>query len=885
METRPDRGFDTEFRTSFRLFASVALISAAVIALQISVMRIFAVGSWTHFGSMVISLAMLGFGLSSVVIFAFKNWFEANWKGAAGGSLIAFGPVTVGANLTAQAFPFNAVFLASDPAQKWRLALDFVLYLLPFLFAALFLGIVFLKSRTGFNRAYFADLAGAGGGGAAVLAALYLLAPEEIVLVPLGLWALASVAWFSERDRPAAATAAAAVAALTAAAYLALPSLTGIPAINVSQYKGISYARNFPDAERIYRNVSPFGDLQVYSSSYMHFAPGLSDNAAFNLPELPANIYAGMYIDGDGPEGVMRRLPPQDDGYYRYLPAYYPYVLEKDPRTFIVQFGGDISTRVALQAGSRSVTAAESNPAIVAAFTSGRMKKATGDILASPRLRLVGGDGRLVLEHGGRRYDVIDLSLADSVGLSNPGGFSVVEKYLYTRQAFLSYMRALSDHGILAVTVWNKEEPPKSVLKLYATIAAAARQFDRGSEARSLFVASSYLSTTTVLYRKGGFGAADIARLRTYTRSMSFDEIYSPGYAYDTSKTAKILSDYRASIYGNGSASADSPDAADGAGAPPPDEGAGASGDGGGDAQPMPATTMGRLAWHYLIDGGWPRLARRYVFDTRPLTDERPYFAGYEKFSDLPKTLDRLDLFQDDWGYLVLWATLGVALVASLPLVLLPLVLGRRGSFRRSPGKLPAIAYFACLGLGYIMVEVGLIGRFTLALSSPAVSAAVLITGMLVASGFGSLVSERLAERARLHLPVIAALIAAFLLSYAVGLAPALDWIGGFPYAMRLVLALILIVPPAFLMGFPMATGMSWLARRGLDHMFVWAWGVNGCFSVVGAAAVPLVATTFGLDKVLEFSAVTYLIAAVAFLAFAEPPRNATPREREAEAA
>ena len=62
------------------------------------------------------------------------------------------------------------------------------------------------------------------------------------------------------------------------------------------------------DAERVYRNVSPFGDIQVYSSSYMHFAPGLSDNAAFNLPQVPANAYIGMYIDGDGPEGIMRDL-------------------------------------------------------------------------------------------------------------------------------------------------------------------------------------------------------------------------------------------------------------------------------------------------------------------------------------------------------------------------------------------------------------------------------------------------------------------------------------------------------------------------------------------------------------------------------------------------
>jgi hypothetical protein len=62
-----------------------------------------------------------------------------------------------------------------------------------------------------------------------------------------------------------------------------------------------------------------------------------------------------------------------------------------------------------------------------------------------------------------------------------------------------------------------------------------------------------------------------------------------------------------------------------------------------------------------------------------------------------------------------------------------------------------------------------------------------------------------------------------------------------------------------------MATAMAWLTRLGKDHMFVWAWGINGCFSVVGAAAVPIIATTFDLPAVLEVSAVAYLIAIPAF--------------------
>ena len=71
----------------------------------------------------------------------------------------------------------------------------------------------------------------------------------------------------------------------------------------------------------------------------------------------------------------------------------------------------------------------------------------------------------------------------------------------------------------------------------------------------------------------------------------------------------------------------------------------------------------------------------------------------------------------------------------------------------------------------------------------------------------------------------------------------------------------MLILPPALLMGMPMPTGMTWLARLGKEQMFVWAWGVNGCMSVVGAAAVPILATSFGLSTALIIASVLYLLA------------------------
>jgi hypothetical protein len=874
-------------------YLAVGLVAGAVIALQICIMRIFAVGNWVHFGSLVVSLALLGFGLTSAVMCAGTGWFERHWRGVAGAALVIFGPLTVAANLAAQQIPFNAIFLISDPAQLRLLAANFLLYFLPFLAGALFIGAVLLQSRKNFNRVYFADLTGSGLCGLATLGAMYLLPPADLIAAPLVLWMIGGVLWFwSQRSHRALG--ALLVAALAAfAGHFLLPETLGLQKLATSDYKGVAYARKFPDAQRVYHSISPFGELELYSSSYLHFAPGLSDNAAFNLPEMPANAYWGLYVDGEGPVGVMRKLPEAQTAYFRFLPMHYPYVLKPDADTFVAQFAGGISTVVALRSGAKSVTVAEPNLAIRDAFLNHQeIRDFTGDLLHDPRVSVTGVDGRLYLAGQRGRYDVVDLSLADSAGLSNPGGFAIVEKYGYTVEAMRTYMRALKEGGILSVTLWNKEDPPKSVLRLYATMVEAAKDVggaDHTNFANAFYAVSSYLSTTTVLYKRGGFSPVEIATLHATTKALSFDELYYPGIAFDGSGTDALLAAYHDTIFGEAATkpAAGDPSAAAPADPTGPDPTAPDAADPTGpdatsnDNAPavLPAIAMGRLAWHALIFGGWEDVAQRYVFDLHPLTNDRPYFAAYEKPSDLPKITDRLELFQDDWGYLLLWATLGVAAAVSLVLILLPVLLGWRAIFQHNPGKLGTIVYFACLGLGYIMVEVGLIAKFIEALGNATVSAAVLITGMLVFSGFGSFASERLLPKARRAMPAVFLAIGVLLIGYGTLLDPVLERIGTLPYALRLLLSILLLAPPTFLMGFPMPVAMTSLGRLGKDHMFLWAWGINGCFSVIGAALVPIVATTFGLGAVLIVSGCAYFLALPSFFAVLLPrsPRFAGP--------
>jgi SAM-dependent methyltransferase len=873
---------DLDHRPPISFYLSVGLVAGSIIALQIGIMRVFSVGSWAHFGSLVVSLAMFGFGLTSAVMCVGKSWFERHWQGSVKGALLAFGPLMVVCNLLAQQVPFNAIFLISDPMQKWRLFANFVLYFLPFLAGALYLGTVFLKAQKTFNRVYFADLVGSGLCGLSVLLAMYVYRPDDLIMAPLLLWLAGGVLWFISLGDRRGVVAIVGVAVLSAAVHYLAPGVLDIPKLAVSDYKGVAYARKFPDNKRVYERASPFGYLEVYSSSYLHFAPGQSDNAAFNLPNMPANAYLGLYIDSEGPSGIIKDLPASETAYFKYLSMYYPYVLKKNPDTFVVQFGGGLSTAVALKSGSAHVTVAEGNPAILTAFRDGgHLRDFTGDVLNNPKVTVIDYDGRLYVAHTTNRYDVIDLSLADSAGLSSPGGFAIVEKYSYTREAMSAYMRALKPGGILSVTLWNKEEPPKSVLKLYATMVAAARDVAGPDISRDFYVASSYLSTATVLYKRGGFSAEEIAKLNAHTKAMSFDEIYAPGLKVDETELAQILQDYHDQFFFEGApADPTAPAEKEPNDKPPPGMtgGATAASDGAPEAKDgapppprLPAVLLGRFAWYYLVNGGWQKVADDYVFDTRVLTNHQPYFAAYIKVKDLLKFTDRLELVQDEWGYLLLWATLGIAALFAFTLVLFPLIFGWRTIFSRYPGKFGTMVYFLCLGLGYIIVEVGMIAHFILALSNATVSASVLITGMLVFSGFGSFVSERFFHRARTIMPRIFLAIFLILTLYAFTIDYALDWIGTLPYVLRIVLCLLLLLPPAFLMGFPMPTAMTTLGRLGKDHMFLWAWGINGCFSVIGAALVPIVATSFGLPAVVLVGAIAYLVALPAFFSVLMP--------------
>jgi hypothetical protein len=207
----------------------------------------------------------------------------------------------------------------------------------------------------------------------------------------------------------------------------------------------------------------------------------------------------------------------------------------------------------------------------------------------------------------------------------------------------------------------------------------------------------------------------------------------------------------------------------------------------------------------------------------------------------------------------VLAATLALAVPISIALILAPLaVLGRP---RGAPRRLRPGVYFLCLGLAFLFVEIACMQRYGLFIGHPLFAAVAVLVGFLVFAGAGSLVAGRLRHRPRAVNWAVAGIVL-LLLVQAVALPPPPGLVDA--TAGRIAATLALIAPLAFLMGMPFPLGLFRLASQAPADI-PWAWGINGCASVLSALLAALLAVHLGFSAVLILAAALYAAAVLAW--------------------
>jgi hypothetical protein len=588
----------------------------------------------------------------------------------------------------------------------------------------------------------------------------------------------------------------------------ALPALAVMSALlmphswlapRITEFKGLPRTLQVMGAEIVAEYSSPYGLLTIVRNDIIPFRHVPGRSLAATSEPPPQHA---VFTDGDS----MTALTAYDGrheslAYLDETTSALPYHLTARPRVLVLGAGGGAEVLQALYHDAREIHAVELDPAVL------ELLRARFDELG---VQLHAGDARGFVRADRHLYDLIQLAPLDSYGGSGAGVQALAESYLYTVEALADYYAHLAPGGYVALTRWEKQ-PPRESLKLFATAVTALRSL--GADPRDHLVLIRGWQTSTLLIKKGVLTPADVDRLRAFLESRGFDPAWFSGIAPDEVNRYHLV--------------------------------------------PRPWLHEGAVS---LLGDDAERFIADYKFHIAPATDDRPYFFHYFRWQLLPELIalrGQGGLTLLDTGYLVLVGTLAIAAPLSLLLILTPLVvLGwrRRHAARARPGF-----YFLCLGLAFLFVEIACMQRYALFVGQPLFAAVAVLAGFLVFAGAGSFVASRIRNRARVLKWVIAGIVLLLLVQTA-ALPPPPGVVES--TVGRVILTLALIAPLAFLMGLPFPLGLSRLAAEAPDSI-PWAWGINGCASVLSALLAALLAVHAGYSFVLLMAAALYAMAAV----------------------
>ncbi len=785
-----------------KLFLSLGVHSAAIIAFQLILMQLLSVVQWHHFAFMVISIAMLGFGASGTFIALYRkklinnfSWLYPFFMILTGLSMIIVFPLS-----RINVIEFDVFRLFSDYSQLWVLAVNYLVFFIPFFFGATAIGMVFIKIPEKIGKCYFANLVGSGIGGIFVLFLTGWLFPEKLIIIAGILPVLAGLISYY-RKKTGLQFGGALVSLIIAAYFLVYPF-----SLNPSEYKGISKALNLPEAEVEHREPDTHGIIEVVSSPALRYAPALSMSYTDEVP-----VKKNVFLNGNF-YGVIPHNVSDEKHIHQHTTMELPYVMNERNNVMIINSGTGAHISHALTNSASVIDAVIDNNGVLNLMKSTYLEE-SGGLFKHENVNIHFADSRIFLSGlKEKKYDLIKLPIIDAFG-GTAGLNSLQENYDLTIEAFDLMWNALSENGVIAVTSWM-DYPSRASLKIASTLAETAR--NNGIEQpEDHIVAIRGWGTITFVLKKNRVTFTETEKVRDFCNIKYFDPAFLAGMENIKRNHFNKLDDSSFFDY------------------------------------------LDNLILEENSD-----LSKDYGFAIDPSTDDRPYFYQFLRLKNLSHIISIYGIQQlpyIDLGYLTVIITLIQSAVLAIILIVLPLFRLKNTGKKKSN----VFLFFASIGVGYMFIEIIMIQKFVLYFGYPIYAITAVISTMLIASGIGSLYSARIKNPGG-NVALIALIVLLVLIVYAFSMTNILQNTLSFSRPLKIIISLILIGIPAFFMGMPFPMAVRHLSNNS-PALIPWAWGINGCFSVISSALAMFLALEIGFTAVMIGAVICYFIAFAAY--------------------
>lgn len=571
----------------------------------------------------------------------------------------------------------------------------------------------------------------------------------------------------------------------------------------------IKYIKGTVQTDVILEDWNAISRVAVYPPRFVDW--GINQNIKFDfIPDL-------LTMDIDATAG-MQIIRFEDDKEKLYFLSKsitsIPFHISNKPKTLVIGAGGGKDVLVAHYFGSEHIDAVDINPSIekiinhtLGDFT-GRLYKRS-DLGIYFHLR----DGRSFVRETRNKYDIIQLSLVDTWAASSSGALTLSENTLYTVEAFEDYIKKLDDGGFISITRFLFEPPRESLRTVSVFLEAAKRQGIENPE-KSIFIATSDFypnrRVATFIFKNEPFTDEELNGLIETTNELGFSVHFAPSKNLNNTFYDFIYSDNLEEFYED------------------------------------------------------------FVYNVRPVTDNNPFFFYMLKFNNIfDKSLHRGIESVNLKALYLLFLTIIIISFFTFLFVILPLFFKVSVSQFLNYSTFPYVLYFISIGMGFMLVEIFFIQKFILYLGHPIYSLSVVISGILLFTGIGSYLTNKVENN---HNTITKTLLINFAILFVIFIIYNFGLLDSVIYStlasnqiVKYIIAYIFIAPLGFLLGkfFPLCIKL--IPENNIDYI-QWMWSLNGSSSVLGSLSAYLIAMNFGFNNVMLTGFFFYIIACLQIL-------------------
>lgn len=512
----------------------------------------------------------------------------------------------------------------------------------------------------------------------------------------------------------------------------------------------------------------------------------------------------GLLIDNDAGTWITHYHGNfQEFDFLRYDVSSFAAELRQGGDAAIIGVGGGRDVLNVERNGFHRVVGIEVNPSI-ADLASRRLDWFSG-FSKFGNFELHVDEGRSYLTRTGEKFDLIQASMVDTWAATAAGAMALTENGLYTVEGWRIFYQHLKPGGLISFSRWHFEPHTYQTYRLFALAWAALEAEGVTNPGDNIALLASGRIATLVASNRP-LAAEDLRRIHSIAREMDFEVLYCPGEPTTVPELRTIA------------------------------------------------------ATHTLAD--LTNLRNAGTFDISPPFDSSPYFFFSVRLPNLWRA------YREAGAGIIRPLVLMVcffwaAVVLMLFTIFLPLKRGASLQGRKGPIA-GCIVYFAAIGLAFMLIEMGMMQQLSIFLGHPIYSLAVVLAGLILSTGVGSLISEKFpfVSGFSSRIPVLGS--ALMIVLYSLAVVPLIHAFTADPLWIRMAISVALVAPCGLIMGFAFPVGLRWMTQLGYASNLPWMWALNGAAAVVATFGAMVLSTEVSISGCVLAGALCYLAGGVA---------------------